>query len=580
MNRQIPVVALLETALGYANAGIPIFPCEAGGKKPLTEHGFKDASTNLKQIEEWWSSNPRANIGIPTGPASELFGIDVDNKDGKEGLRSLWELTSKYGQMPMTLTVETPSGGFHFFFKWRDGLRCSAGKLGLGLDTRGEGGYLIAAGSSIDGKRYNVVNDSPVAELPTWLVQLLNPAKQSRQPGVPSEHPDAMKVTATLNFLNSDCCYDDWRNIGMALHSWNSEAGLELWDKWSSKGMKFKPGLCQAKWATFKSDGGITIATLFDLAIKNGWRPIPEEADVESISAGMNKDTLMLPGPHTEYSACAHDIFTRMKSCRLAFIRGGKVHEVEATGKCLQLNILTASALQSRIEKLGKTFVYTSKDGKICLAPKRPSREACDTLLETKEARQILEPITNVFRNPILVRSGNAVKVLGPGYHAENGGVFITAGAVIPEVGFEEACSGIGALLDDFLFVSDGDKSRMRSAILTFALRAGGIVSGNTPIHAFEATDSQTGKGYACELICGIYNEPTSLCIMKKGGVGSFDESLAERLLQGRPLIQFDNLRGHLDSQFLEAVITAPGDVGVRTPHKVEVHVDVKHFFF
>ncbi|MEI6425214.1 MAG: PriCT-2 domain-containing protein, partial [Lentisphaerota bacterium] len=93
--------------------------------------------------------------------------------------------------------------------------------------------------------------------------------------GFVAQCPDLAKVTAALNFLNPDCSYGDWSNLGMALHAWDSNIGFELWDKWSSKGIKFKPGECQIKWATFTQNGGHTIATLFDLAIKNGWRPIP-----------------------------------------------------------------------------------------------------------------------------------------------------------------------------------------------------------------------------------------------------------------------------------------------------------------
>ncbi|MBD4580751.1 DNA primase, partial [Xanthomonas citri pv. citri] len=29
-----------------AAAGVPVFPCVPGGKRPLTEHGFHDATTD------------------------------------------------------------------------------------------------------------------------------------------------------------------------------------------------------------------------------------------------------------------------------------------------------------------------------------------------------------------------------------------------------------------------------------------------------------------------------------------------------------------------------------------------------
>jgi hypothetical protein len=45
---------VLDLALWYAEHGFPIFPCSPHGKEPLTPHGFKDATTDLQQIREWW----------------------------------------------------------------------------------------------------------------------------------------------------------------------------------------------------------------------------------------------------------------------------------------------------------------------------------------------------------------------------------------------------------------------------------------------------------------------------------------------------------------------------------------------
>ena len=37
-------------ACRYAEAGIPVFPCVAGGKRPLTKRGFHEASTEPRQV--------------------------------------------------------------------------------------------------------------------------------------------------------------------------------------------------------------------------------------------------------------------------------------------------------------------------------------------------------------------------------------------------------------------------------------------------------------------------------------------------------------------------------------------------
>ena len=67
-----------------------------------------------------------------------------------------------------------------------------------------------------------------------------------------------------------------------------------------------------------------------------------------------------------------------------------------------------------------------------------------------------------------------------------------------------------------------------------------------------------------------------------KGGVGGFDESLAQKLINGRPFVQFDNVRGVIDSQYLEAVLTVPyGDTtSARIPYKPEIQVRPDRFIY
>jgi hypothetical protein len=55
---------------------------------------------------------------------------------------------------------------------WRN----TAGRLGWHIDTRAGGGYVVAAGSVVEGRPYVVIHDRPPAPLPGWLAQLLTPA--------------------------------------------------------------------------------------------------------------------------------------------------------------------------------------------------------------------------------------------------------------------------------------------------------------------------------------------------------------------------------------------------------------------
>lgn len=66
-NRRASVPILFKAALSYARRGIPVFPCEPGGKRPLTYNGFWDATTDIGRVKAWWSRWPDANVGVPTG---------------------------------------------------------------------------------------------------------------------------------------------------------------------------------------------------------------------------------------------------------------------------------------------------------------------------------------------------------------------------------------------------------------------------------------------------------------------------------------------------------------------------------
>ena len=129
----------LDAALRYASAGIPIIPC-LPNKRPYTKHGYKDATTDHKQIKRWWKKWPNAFIGMPTGERSGILVLDVDIPDGA---LSLAMLETEVGPLPVTVEVRTQSGGRHLYFKNAPGIKNSAGKLGKNLDIRAEGGHVI-----------------------------------------------------------------------------------------------------------------------------------------------------------------------------------------------------------------------------------------------------------------------------------------------------------------------------------------------------------------------------------------------------------------------------------------------------
>lgn len=202
---------LLESALAYAERGLPVFPIKPKGKAPLTAHGFKDATTDPKKIRSWWQNNPEAGIGIATGSASNLIVVDIDIDKEREinGWEALQKLVARYGEITTsTWTAKTGRGGTHYYFRLRPGqsFKSSSGKLGIGLDVKAEGGYIIAPPSiHPNGESYAWVvsqEETEVAEIPPALIQALQaqePVKTKQENGtifVAGERNDSMFTLA------------------------------------------------------------------------------------------------------------------------------------------------------------------------------------------------------------------------------------------------------------------------------------------------------------------------------------------------------------------------------------------------
>ncbi len=163
-----------ELANHMIEQGFSIFPV---GKDKKPHNGYKWGDHPITSVSEanlrWSGGNRGAGVGVITGKASNLLVLDIDNKNGVSGGESLKELEAEYGLLPDTFTVRTPTGGFHYYFNYNDcGLTVDAGVL-EGIDYRGEGGYVVSAGSVTKDGIYTVVNDSPVADAPAWLIDVL-----------------------------------------------------------------------------------------------------------------------------------------------------------------------------------------------------------------------------------------------------------------------------------------------------------------------------------------------------------------------------------------------------------------------
>lgn len=134
---------MLDAALSYARLGLAVFPLVEGAKNPATAKGFKNASTDEKTVRTWWMRNPNYNIGIACGNGTMVIDLDVDEAKDEDGTATLRKWEDDNGKLPETATAVTGRGGLHMLYRIDGEARCSANPK-LGVDVRGDGGYIVA----------------------------------------------------------------------------------------------------------------------------------------------------------------------------------------------------------------------------------------------------------------------------------------------------------------------------------------------------------------------------------------------------------------------------------------------------
>jgi hypothetical protein len=150
-----------------------VFPLWPGSKRPAIRGWQQHATTDPGILAVWWERRSY-NVGVACGP-SGLLVVDIDDPVAEpEGL-------------PPTYTVSTPRGEHRYYSTdlGRPGLS-SAGVLGSRVDTRGAGGYVVAAGSILrcaGGPRfYRACLPAAVARAPSWLQEALESSRREAGP--------------------------------------------------------------------------------------------------------------------------------------------------------------------------------------------------------------------------------------------------------------------------------------------------------------------------------------------------------------------------------------------------------------
>jgi len=109
---------------------------------PACERGCLAATTDESTIRQWWHTEPRYNIGIACGLESGVFVVDIDSHESEVRLA---KLEAEHEKLPSTVESITARGR-HLYFRYalEHPVHNTASKIAPGVDTRGQGGYVLA----------------------------------------------------------------------------------------------------------------------------------------------------------------------------------------------------------------------------------------------------------------------------------------------------------------------------------------------------------------------------------------------------------------------------------------------------
>jgi hypothetical protein len=172
-------------ALAFAARGWPVLPCLPGQKIPATAHGYRDATTDERQITVWFASHPDWNLAIATGaPGPDVLDID-DHGPAGNGYPAFCRLKDAGLLDGAAAYVRTPSGGLHAYFT---GSHQRNGHLAAHhLDFRSTGGYVLTPPSQVDGQPYELIGQTGGRGGLDWaaVTRLLQPEPQHQRPRQP-----------------------------------------------------------------------------------------------------------------------------------------------------------------------------------------------------------------------------------------------------------------------------------------------------------------------------------------------------------------------------------------------------------
>jgi DNA polymerase III delta prime subunit len=232
-----------------------------------------------------------------------LVCLDVDMKHASGPTNVAIQRMAKYVKANNMLTEVSVSGRGRHVFLWvkapaTKDLVLPKYKLGGGQELEvfglpnSAGKSVLLSGNQVAGEfheavdLYDLLKDWGIIE--QHQLQEPKPTAPSQsfdfsQLGSRLDDSDLDRAIKALHFISPDCDYDQWIELGQALHTEFGENGLGPWMQWSMAGQKFAGTKdIETHWKSFHQGKGVGIGTLFKHAKDAGWEAPTKQAERKS----------------------------------------------------------------------------------------------------------------------------------------------------------------------------------------------------------------------------------------------------------------------------------------------------------
>ena len=157
----------------------------------------------IKQKDEIDTKNN--NYGILTGKKNNVIVVDLDCHKWEDN--HIFNDTFNIDELSKeTYSVKSINGGYHLYYVYDDDIYQTQSDE-YQIDTRSNGGYIIGAGSSINNKKYKVLNNAPIIQMPTklkeFLIKYVCPPKIKRTKKINSNNINHINMSMLENIMTT-----------------------------------------------------------------------------------------------------------------------------------------------------------------------------------------------------------------------------------------------------------------------------------------------------------------------------------------------------------------------------------------